>query len=414
MALLRSAALLTAVLVCAVPQPSCAQEVAPDVDISGKRSDLDDLKRRIRDLQRDLEKTEADRSSAVSAVAEAEREVSKAERALRKLVTERTAVQRQLTLIEGEQREAEIRIRMRQDELAGWLRRHYMYGSADVVSLLSARDPNELARDAHYLEILGRARLVLVDGLRTDLKLKAERGAEVAARRVELGRLEEEQRQQRVKLLATHAQRREALSGISVQLKSQQAAVEALKSDEARLAKVIATLVLRAREAAARQARLEAERRSAQGGKITLPGEGAVRRFGEGNFSLARGQLRLPVQGELAGRFGGQRTGIGTTWKGLFIRAATGAEVHAVSAGEVVFSDWMRGYGNLLIVDHGDNYLSVYGNNDVLYKEVGNLVSAGDVIAAVGAGGVEPESGLYFEIRHQGEVIDPLQWVQSR
>ncbi|GHU12229.1 hypothetical protein AGMMS50225_19690 [Betaproteobacteria bacterium] len=412
MALFRSVVVLAMALVCVAPPPAWAQDVAQDVDINGKRSDLDDLKRRIRELQRELEKTETDHSSALGAVAEAEREVSRAERALRKLVTERTAVQRQLTLIENEQREAGIRIRTRQDELAGWLRRHYMYGSADVVSLLSARDPNELARDAHYLEILGRARLALVEGLRTELKLKAERAAEVAARRVELDRLEEEQRQQRVKLLATHAQRREALSSISVQLKSQQDAVEALKSDEARLATLIETLALRAREAAAR---LEAERRrSAQGGKITVPGESAVRHFVDGGFSLARGQLRLPVKGELAGRFGGQRTGSGTTWKGLFIRAATGVEVHAISAGEVVFSDWMRGYGNLLIVDHGDDYLSVYGNNDVLYKEVGSLVSAGEVIAAVGAGGVEPESGLYFEIRHQGEVIDPMQWVKSR
>ena len=83
-----------------------------------------------------------------------------------------------------------------------------------------------------------------------------------------------------------------------------------------------------------------------------------------------------------------------------------------MAGGEVVFSDWLRGYGNLIIVDHGSDYLSIYGNNDALLKEVGDAVTGGDAIASVGAGGVGSESGLYFEIRHQGQPLDPLQWVR--
>src|SRR5690606_12905977 len=120
-----------------------------------------------------------------------------------------------------------------------------------------------------------------------------------------------------------------------------------------------------------------------------------------------------PVRGELVGRFGTQRAEGGTTWKGIFIRAASGTEVRAVAAGEVVFSDWLRGYGNLLIIDHGSSYLSVYGNNDALLKEVGARVAGGESIANVGASGGVAESGLYFEIRHQGRPLNPMQWVSN-
>ncbi|MDA0234699.1 MAG: peptidoglycan DD-metalloendopeptidase family protein, partial [Proteobacteria bacterium] len=89
-----------------------------------------------------------------------------------------------------------------------------------------------------------------------------------------------------------------------------------------------------------------------------------------------------------------------------------GAEVRSVAGGEVVFSDWLRGYGNLIIVDHGSDYLTIYGNNDSLLKEVGDRVGGGEPIASVGAAGVGNDSGLYFEIRHQGQPLDPMQWMR--
>ncbi|ENO95341.1 peptidase M23, partial [Thauera phenylacetica B4P] len=129
-------------------------------------------------------------------------------------------------------------------------------------------------------------------------------------------------------------------------------------------------------------------------------------------FNQLRGQLRFPVRGELVGRFGAPRAEGGTTWKGVFIRAGNGAEVRAVAGGEVVFSDWLRGYGNLIIVDHGSDYLSIYGNNDALLREEGDRVGGGEPIASVGSGGVGNDSGLYFEIRHQGQALNPMQWMR--
>ena len=109
-------------------------------------------------------------------------------------------------------------------------------------------------------------------------------------------------------------------------------------------------------------------------------------------------------------RFGTQRQE-GSTWKGLFIRSPQGSEVRAIAGGRIVFADWMRGFGNLLIIDHGDAYLTIYGNNDALLKRVGDAVRGGDTVASVGNSGGNPESGLYFEIRQEGRPVDPLKWA---
>lgn len=133
----------------------------------------------------------------------------------------------------------------------------------------------------------------------------------------------------------------------------------------------------------------------------------------KGNFVDLRGRLNLPARGELAGRFGQARAG-GGTWRGVFIRAPEQTPVRAVAAGTVVFSGWLRGFGNLLILDHGSEYLTVYGNNEAILKEVGDKVGAGETIASAGSSGGQPESGIYFEVRHRGAPVDPLLWARLR
>jgi septal ring factor EnvC (AmiA/AmiB activator) len=130
-----------------------------------------------------------------------------------------------------------------------------------------------------------------------------------------------------------------------------------------------------------------------------------------GAFASLKGQLRAPVSGQVAARFGTKR-GQGPSWKGVFIRAAEGADVRAVAGGRVVFAEWLRGFGNLIIVDHGGQYMSIYGNNQSLLKRAGDIVKSGEPIASAGNSGGNEESGLYFELRHQGTAFDPAGWVK--
>ena len=131
----------------------------------------------------------------------------------------------------------------------------------------------------------------------------------------------------------------------------------------------------------------------------------------DGAFASLRGQLRAPVAGQLAAKFGSKRGG-GPSWKGVFIRAAEGSDIKVIAAGRVVFAEWLRGFGNLIIVDHGGQYMSIYGNNQSLLKRAGDAVKAGDSIASAGNSGGNEESGLYFELRHQGRAFDPAGWVK--
>ena len=116
----------------------------------------------------------------------------------------------------------------------------------------------------------------------------------------------------------------------------------------------------------------------------------------------------------MTNRFGRKRQDGGISWKGLFIRAKEGASVKSVAGGQVVFAEWMRGFGNLIIVDHGSGYMSLYGNNQTILKNVGEDVNGGDVIAAVGNTGGNKSNGLYYELRKKSVPFDPLQWSSLR
>ncbi len=414
---------------------------AGDRELVQRRAEMEDVQRRIGELETALGAAEASRSKAARELAEAERAVSEANRQLRATAAERDDTEQALAGEESARREVESRIATRQEELAGWLRRHYIHGGSDVAPLLSARDPNQLARDMHYLEHVGRARLELIESLRADLDELARRIAAIEDRRGRLAAIEAEQRTQQTRLQQRQHAREKALAEVTQQIGSHASQIEALRRDEQRLGQVLEVLTLQAArrdmERAARAMRSEPAPVAVAPAVATpasraparrSPGAGSEQgddRRSEGrppsqptplgvSFAQLRGKMVFPVRGELIGRFGAPRADGGTRWRGVFIRARGGEEVVAVAPGEVVFSDWLRGYGNLIIVDHGDDYLTIYGNNDALFRVVGERIGGGVAIASVGASGGGLESGLYFEIRHKGEPVDPMLWIRGK
>ena len=190
-----------------------------------------------------------------------------------------------------------------------------------------------------------------------------------------------------------------ALKRIAGEVAKGKREIDRLKKDEARLTRLVEEL---ARALAAKPAGPPAK-----GKTIDQVADASL---SAKSFVTLKGRLKLPVRGELMSRFGAAREE-GATWKGLFIRAETGEPVRAVADGRVVYADWLRGFGNLLILDHGRRYMSLYAYNDGLLRQVGDTVRSGDTIASVGQSGGAGESGLYFELRHDGRAFDPLQWV---
>jgi septal ring factor EnvC (AmiA/AmiB activator) len=248
---------------------------------------------------------------------------------------------------------------------------------------LSGDDPAAMARSLHYVSYLARASAAMLADYRATLAEAARLAGEAQAKRARLGELQTASRADREKLLAERRERRRVLDQMAGEVRKSRKEIKVLRGDAARLARLVDGLA----------ALLPAQARNEP-------------------FSKLRGRLSLPVRGELTGRFGAPRGAAGTEAKGLFIRAPQGQPVRAIAGGRVVYAEWMRGFGNLLILDHGEAYLSIYANNESLLKQVGDVVTAGEAVATTGASGGNEETGLYFEMRHLGRAFDPLRWVK--
>jgi septal ring factor EnvC (AmiA/AmiB activator) len=289
---------------------------------------------------------------------------------------------------------------------------HVQHGGAQPEALrllLSGENPNEIARELHYLSYVSRARTDAIRHLRDNLATLKSLGDEAAAKAAELAAIAAEQVAQRQRLEQEKRKHADVLARLARDILRQRQEVGTLQRNETRLTRLIeqlARIVNRAPAPAKRgPATTRPRERNDRVPEPTTLG---------GAFSQLRGQLALPVRGELAGRFGSPRSDGGLTWKGLFLAARSGESVRAVAGGRVVFADWLRGFGNLLIIDHGEGYMSLYGYNEALLKRVGDDISGGDAVATVGSSGGGVESGLYFELRHQGKPFDPMTWIKTR
>jgi murein hydrolase activator len=373
--------------------------IALNPAIAADKSDLDTLRGRIDALKKELAGAEENRSEASDVLRESERGISEANRAMRNIGAQQSAVRAGLIRVGVQSRTQEASIATQQRQLGRLLYVRYASGRQDYARLLlSGRDPNQTARDLHYYGYISRSQADFIRALRRNLAGLAELAREARGKSVELADLEAQQRDSRKELLAQQAERRRVLTRLAAQIRSQRREISSLQRDETRLSRLVEELakVISPRGTGRRNEKLP------EGGR-----DGGV-------FAALKGKLRLPARGELINRFGSPRSDSGVNWKGLFIRSASGQEVRAVAGGQVVFAEWMRGFGNLMIIDHGQAYLTIYGNNEALLKQVGDAVKTGDAVATVGNSGGNPDSGLYFEMRHQGKAFDPLRWVSLK
>ncbi|HET6719901.1 MAG TPA: peptidoglycan DD-metalloendopeptidase family protein, partial [Rhodocyclaceae bacterium] len=229
--------------------------------------------------------------------------------------------------------------------------------------------------------------------------------------------VEAQQRKQQDAMLAQRQQRQKMLLRISSRLDSQKREIETLRRDEKRLTGLIDRIQRLLAEKAKKRAskpppgkeRLATDKKGEKPSpKATQAGASEIQ---GGRFASLRGKLSAPTSGVISQKFGAAQDGGGKS-KGIFIRSAAGGDVRAIADGQVVFADWLRGFGNLIVLDHEDGFLSVYGYNEAVLKQVGDEVRSGDRIAAIGNSGGRSETGLYFELRRRGEAIDPGQWLR--
>lgn len=192
---------------------------------------------------------------------------------------------------------------------------------------------------------------------------------------------------QHQKLKTTQSERQKTLARLNATIDAKDQQLQKSEADRSHLEKILAEVVRQLSDVA-----------------LGMPGQ---------PFSARKGKMGWPTLGNMRAKFGSARAGNRLRWQGVLIGAPEGREVKAIHQGRVVFSEYMRGQGMLMIIDHGDGYLTLYAHNQILYKETGEWVTAGDVIARVGNSGGQEQANLYFEIRHQGKPVNPAIWCRG-
>ena len=374
-----------------------------------QKAELNQLRGRIENLQRDLAKSEESRSEVADALRTSEKAISEVNRGLLILRREQGQLSQSLTDLKRKIGAGRADVARQQGLLERMIRHQYMHGSADALRLmLNGEDIAVVARQIHYFGYVSKARVAAIAGLKDSLATLATLEAGATVKQQELIANAEEQTKARVALQSERIARQSVFTKIKTDITKNRLEIGRLKRNEDRLTKLIEQLAKTLSKDRESRKDRRVDRIQQKGQAVEVDADDS---FVGRAFKTLQGKLKLPTRGELKGRFGSPREDGGVTWKGLFIRAEAGQIVKAVADGRVVYADWLRGFGNLLIVDHGGGYMSLYGNNESLLKQIGEKIQSGETVASVGSSGGALESGVYFELRHEGKPFDPLKWV---
>ncbi len=390
----RARPLAAAALAVVLGAPPLASTQTKDEELRAQRA-------RVEALKKELAAAEGARAEAADALRDSETAISEANRALRELGGEQERFGGELARLGAQSRALKDRLEARREQLGRALAARYVAGEGAYLRVVaSGDDPHRIARQLVYRTYLARAQAEMIARTRADLDRLAELEAAARERIAALAAVAQRSRAERDALVARAAERRTVLARHADQIRKQRRDLETAQRNESRLARLVEALARPAPKPTPRAPPPPSPRSAGPDAPAT------------GAFGALKGRLPYPVRGELVARFGASETAAAPSTKGVFIRAPGGADVKAVAPGRVVFADWMRGYGNLLILDHGDGYLSIYGNNESVLRRVGDAVHAGEAVAIVGASGGGEASGLYFETRFQGRPFDPVPWLR--
>lgn len=376
--------LLTVLLTLSLHQNSWAKD-----DPEQTEKQLKKLEGTISKLQSQIKKDRTKSSKLESELQKSEQQINEVSKSLNRVNQDLKKQQQKLVELQDKQQKLERAKNQQQQALADDIRAAYVQGRQEYIKLLlNQEEPEKLARMLRYYDYFHRSRSERIDNFSTTLNDLKQVSSDIESATLKLSKLSDSLKQERDNLVAAQSNRRQVVSKLNASLKGKDAELKRLKLSESEL-----------------QAILDAVESTLD----DLPPD-----IGKKNFAQMKGHLPWPVSGKVVNNFGSRRASGNMRWKGMLIKAQNGQQVRAIHHGRVVFSDWLLGKGFLIIIDHGNGYLSLYGHNQTLYKELGDWVNPGDVIATVGESGGQNFPGLYFELREKGKAVNPLRWIAHK
>lgn len=384
----RSAVVALVTILAVTPNlPTLAQTADPDT-----QAKLKQLERRMQSARGELDTFKGQQKKAQKALRSAEQDIGVSQHKIKATTLQLDAQQKELAILERRQKQLSANKVQQQQQVAQAIREAYQHGTQNRIKLiLNQEDPASVARLLNYYDYFNKARHadieLYVKTLQELRQLKSQAHKTHLALQSNLTRQKDQQRA----LQTSKQQRNKALVRIDASIKEKSAQLAQLTEERRKLAALVA-------EVEKQMAALDIETKNQTDGQ---------------SFSTRKGQMGWPTAGRIRHNYGARKAGSQLSWQGVLLRADAGTDVQAVHHGRIVFADWFGGSGLLVIVDHGNGYMSLYAHNQSILKDAGEWVSTGETIATVGQSGGKREPALYFEIRKSGKPIDPSAWCRA-
>lgn len=364
----------------------CAEPAQIDIE-TGR---LHELRTSIGVLKKELDSVRGERDSQQQVLEKSDKAIGEIHREIRRLEREAVDAESSLAGFEQQRSEANARLVAIRNILARELRTAWMGGRQERVKLLlSQEEPASIGRMLSYQGYFARARAQRMDVYNASLQALQDAELEVREQQAQIVILQQQQQQQAAQLAAEQEARHKLIAALQEKLQSGNAQLAKLQQDEQRINQLVKSLQEATRD--------------------IPPDPGSQK-----SLSQLKGQLRWPVAGQISVPFGARQASGQMTSRGVHIRAHAGTEVRAVARGRVAFADWLRGFGLLIILEHGSGYMTLYGENSSLYKAVGEWVEQGEVVSAAGNSGGQSRTGIYLELRKDGQPINPAAWFKGK
>lgn len=354
-----------------------------------KHKELAKLRQHISSLKIGLEAVRNERDAQRQELQRTEAKIADMDRAILQTKKRLKANRVELRGFQKRQSNTLGKLKQQRIQFSKLVRATYMMGHQDYTKmLLSQKDPSKISRVMEYYKYLAKMRVDRIEGFRNAFAELELLGKEIKQNSVELANLTETQTRNRQTLQARFGDRTTIVRKLGAEINTKSQQIDSLREDEQRLLKLIKQL-----KKFALQQQFNVD---------------PVKPFGS-----MKGKLELPLDAKIVAHFGEIQQPSGLRWQGLLMAAPQDKPINAVFNGRVIFADRFRGFGLLLILDHGDGYMSLYSHNKLLFKQLGDWVNSGELIASVGNSGGLAKPGLYFEIRHNGVPEDPLLWCKG-
>ena len=369
------------------------------------KSNLNKIQKQINSIDKQIKKNSKVKKGLNKSLKKHEKEISATKKEIFKVKKKQKNNKKKLATLSKKLKKLEIDLlksKQLQNEI---LYQSYIKPKPGYLQLyIEGINPNEVSRQINYIGYLTRAQnenILKINKTRVKISSTKKSTKKILK---DVTQLRKKKERNARKLEKKKKAKKLTLNKISKKLKSQKNKKLKLQQDEKKLTSIIKNLMLKLK---AQEKIRKAEKKDTEKEKVVVD-----KKAYKVNFAKLKKKLKLPVKGKVLYKYNAKRWDTGTRWKGVFIKAKEGSNVKSIAAGQVVFSDWLRGFGNIIIIDHGKNYMSLYGNNDSLLKQKGEYIKGGEIIALSGNSGGNKYNGLYYELRHNGKPFNPLKWTK--